>query len=152
MDTPGETTPASPNGDPSPPMSSTPNGYVCLALPTSQIFMGPVGPGFMNQVIAPEAPPSRGLELPHLAFDETLAHDDGLLSVYAQSHTGGVVISPPMQGDARKALEVVISFFTQQLEGLADPQVYMAIEALVEIEGLLEKPWLQGHWIPSSHF
>ncbi|KAI9770109.1 MAG: hypothetical protein M1840_003559 [Geoglossum simile] len=121
--------------------------------PTSE----PMTPKFVGQAMAPPpAPPSPGSELPPLASDETMvsSHAESPSSVHAPSHggvspTSGVVspsggVSSPTQEDARRALEVVISFFSQQPSGFVDPQEYMTIG------NLMKKLRLQGQALPGG--
>ncbi|KAH0541347.1 hypothetical protein FGG08_004185 [Glutinoglossum americanum] len=114
-------------------------------------------PKFVNQAMAPPpALPSPGSELPPLTMDETLAlsHAESPSSIHAPSHSGispssGVVspgdsIPSPTQEDARRALELVMTFFQQQPTGLVDPQEYMTIG------NLMKKLKLQGQALPGG--
>lgn len=54
------------------------------------------------------------------------------ISPVSPSSTNGTAPSSPSQEDARKALELVMSFFQHQPSGFVEPQEYVTIGKLME--------------------
>ena len=114
--------------------------------PASGVSSDNVTPKYMDQAIVTSPPlDAPASEIPPLPQREQIggqAHRDSATGSPSSMQpppphsTGGVMFTlptvPPTQEDAKRALEVVMTFFRYQPSGLVDPHEYMTIGKLME--------------------